>query len=40
MTAESDDPTLAFRALQEEDDEITYEEICLMRLKFLSEVAN
>jgi ATP-dependent DNA helicase RecQ len=40
MAAESDDPTLAFRALQEEDDEITYEEICLMRLKFLSEVAN
>ena len=40
MTAESDDTTIAFRALHEEDDEITFEEICLMRLKFLSEVAN
>ena len=40
MTAESDDTTVAFRALHEEDDEITFEEICLMRLKFLSEVAN
>jgi ATP-dependent DNA helicase RecQ len=32
MSAESDDPTLAFRALHAEDDEITYEEVCLMRL--------
>ena len=40
MTSETDDPSIAFRKLKEEDDEITYEEICLIRLKFLSEVAN
>ena len=40
MQSETDDPSTAFHVLKEEDDEITYEEICLMRLKFLSEVAN
>jgi ATP-dependent DNA helicase RecQ len=40
MNAESDDPAKAFHVLKEEDDQITYDEICLMRLKFLSEVAN
>ena len=40
MTSETDDPSIAYRKLKEEDDEITYDEICLIRLKFLSEVAN
>ncbi len=40
MTSETDDPSIAFHKLKEEDDEITYDEICLIRLKFLSEVAN
>ena len=40
MTAETDDVNLAYHALKEEDDQITFDEIQLMRLKFLSEVAN
>ena len=40
MTADTDDSTAAFHALKEEDDQITFEEIQLVRLKFLSEVAN
>ena len=40
MTAESDDANVAYRVLKEDDDQITFDEIQLMRLKFLSEVAN
>jgi ATP-dependent DNA helicase RecQ len=40
MKAESDDPDVAFHKLKEADDALTYEEIRLIRLKFLSEVAN
>ncbi len=38
MSSESDDPGLAYHALKEDD--IQYEEIQLIRLKFLSEMAN
>lgn len=38
--ADSDDLDVAYKAIHEEDDEITYEEVQLIRLKFLSEVAN
>jgi ATP-dependent DNA helicase RecQ len=40
MTAENDDINAAFKSLKEDDDQITFDEIQLMRLKFLSEVAN
>jgi ATP-dependent DNA helicase RecQ len=40
MTAENDDINAAFKTLKEDDDQITFDEIQLMRLKFLSEVAN
>ena len=40
MKAENDDINTAFKVLKEDDDQITFEEIQLMRLKFLSEVAN
>jgi ATP-dependent DNA helicase RecQ len=40
MTAEIDEPNAAYHKLKEEDDQITFEEIQLVRLKFLSEVAN
>jgi ATP-dependent DNA helicase RecQ len=40
MTAENDDINAAFKSLREDDDQITFEEIQLMRLKFLAEVAN
>ena len=40
MKSDTDDPSIAYKVLKEEDDEITYDEICLIRLKFLSEVAN
>jgi ATP-dependent DNA helicase RecQ len=38
MGAETDDPDIAFQTLKEED--VTIEEIKLIRIKFLSEVAN
>jgi ATP-dependent DNA helicase RecQ len=38
MTADTDDIEIAYKALK--DDDIRYEEIELMRLKFLSEMAN
>jgi ATP-dependent DNA helicase RecQ len=38
MTADTDDVEIAYKALKEED--IRYEEIELIRLKFLSEMAN
>jgi ATP-dependent DNA helicase RecQ len=38
MRAETDDPDIAFQTLKEED--VTIEEIKLIRIKFLSEVAN
>ncbi len=38
MSADSDDPDLAFQKLKEED--VTIEEIKLVRIKFLSEMAN
>ena len=38
MQAETDDPDLAFQTLKEED--VTIEEIKLVRIKFLSEMAN
>ena len=38
MQADTDDPDLAFQTLQEED--VTIEEIKLVRIKFLSEMAN
>ena len=38
MEAESDSPEEAFKELKEDD--ITIEEIQLMRIKFLSEMAN
>ena len=38
MQAETDDPDIAFQTLKEED--VTIEEIKLIRIKFLSEVAN
>jgi ATP-dependent DNA helicase RecQ len=40
MEADSDDLEDAFRALAEEDDEITHEEIQLVRIKFISDIAN
>jgi ATP-dependent DNA helicase RecQ len=40
MTAESDSLESAFRALSAEDDEITFEEIQLVRIKFISDIAN
>jgi ATP-dependent DNA helicase RecQ len=40
MKSESDDTDFAFRALKEDDEELTYEEVQLIRLKFLSEMAN
>lgn len=40
MQAESDNIDEAYKILKEEDDELTYEEVQLMRLKFLSEVGN
>ncbi len=38
MTAETDDPDVAYQTLKEED--VTLEEIKLVRIKFLSEMAN
>ncbi|MEM9260504.1 MAG: HRDC domain-containing protein, partial [Bacteroidota bacterium] len=38
MSAETDDPDLAFQELKEED--VTIEEVKLVRIKFLSEMAN
>ncbi|MEM6771549.1 MAG: ATP-dependent DNA helicase RecQ, partial [Bacteroidota bacterium] len=38
MGAETDDPDLAFQELKEED--VTIEEVKLVRIKFLSEMAN
>ncbi|MGK0450701.1 MAG: ATP-dependent DNA helicase RecQ [Neolewinella sp.] len=38
MGADTDDPDIAFQILKEED--VTIEEIKLIRIKFLSEVAN
>ena len=38
MGAETDDPDIAFQTLKEED--VTIEEIKLVRIKFLSEMAN
>ncbi len=40
MKSDSDDPDKAFKVLKEDDDELTYEEVQLVRLKFLSEMAN
>jgi ATP-dependent DNA helicase RecQ len=40
MKAENDEINAAFKVLKEDDDQITFDEIQLMRLKFLSEVAN
>ena len=40
MKAASDDPDAAFHALKEDDEALTYEEVCLIRLKFMSEMAN
>ncbi len=40
MAAQSDDANLAFKTLKAEDDQITFEEVRLMRLKFLSEESN
>ncbi|MEL6141717.1 MAG: RecQ family ATP-dependent DNA helicase, partial [Bacteroidota bacterium] len=40
MQAETDDVDAAYHKLHEEDDEITVEEIKLVRIKFLSEMAN
>ncbi len=39
-TAQTDDPNAAFKVLKEDDDQITFEEVRLMRLKFLSQEAN
>jgi ATP-dependent DNA helicase RecQ len=38
MNAETDDPDLAYQELKEDD--VTLEEIKLVRIKFLSEMAN
>jgi len=40
MEADSDSLEDAFRELSAEDDEITYEEIQLVRIKFISDIAN
>lgn len=40
MKAESDNIDEAYKILKEDDEELTYEEVQLMRLKFLSEVGN
>jgi ATP-dependent DNA helicase RecQ len=40
MQSDTDDPDIAFKTLKEDDDALTYDEVRLMRLKFLSEVAN
>ena len=38
--ADTDDIDTAFRKLKEDDEELTYEEVQLIRLQFLSDVAN
>jgi ATP-dependent DNA helicase RecQ len=38
--AETDDIDTAFRKLKEDDEELTYEEVQLIRLQFLSDMAN
>jgi ATP-dependent DNA helicase RecQ len=40
MTSASDDIKLAIKEFDDYDDEITEEELRLMRIKFLSEMAN
>ncbi len=40
MNAESDSLENAFKVLSKEDDEITFEEIQLVRIKFISDIAN
>jgi ATP-dependent DNA helicase RecQ len=40
MTSETDNIDDAYKILKEDDEELTYEEVQLIRLKFLSEVAN
>ncbi|NJN35221.1 MAG: ATP-dependent DNA helicase RecQ, partial [Saprospiraceae bacterium] len=40
MKAQDDDIDSAFKKLKEDDDALTYEEVQLIRLKFLSEMAN
>ena len=40
MEADSDSLEDAFKELSEEDDEITFEEIQLVRIKFISDIAN
>ncbi len=40
MTSETDNIDEAYKILKEDDEELTYEEVQLIRLKFLSEVAN
>ncbi|PHI18879.1 DNA helicase RecQ [Lewinellaceae bacterium SD302] len=40
MQAETDDVDTAYHALREDDDELTVEEVKLVRIKFLSEMAN
>ena len=40
MKSENDSPDEAYKILKEDDEELTYEEVQLIRLKFLSEMAN
>ena len=40
MKTTDDDVEKAYHKLKEEDDEITFDEVRLVRLKFLSEMAN
>lgn len=40
MQADTDDVDSAYHALREDDDELTVEEVKLVRIKFLSEMAN
>ncbi len=40
MAAQTDDANLAFKVLKADDDQITFEEVRLIRLKFLSQESN